>query len=55
MEEAMKQCSKCGQPYEDVLPCCSKCEGYEAIAYVPAGNYISVTYRRKPEKRPRAT
>jgi hypothetical protein len=43
----MKQCSRCGQPYEDVLPFCLKCEGYEAISYVTAGNYLSVTYRKK--------
>lgn len=43
----MKQCARCGQGYEDVLPFCLKCEGYEAISIVTIGRYLSVLYRRK--------
>ncbi len=43
----MKQCSRCGDAYDDVLPFCLKCEGYEAIAHVSFGNYIAVTYKKK--------
>ncbi|HVR56021.1 MAG TPA: hypothetical protein VMT72_04265 [Pseudolabrys sp.] len=44
----MKQCAKCGKPYPDILPFRLDCEGYEAIAYVAIGNYVSVTYRKPP-------
>ncbi len=52
MENPMKQCARCGQPYEDVRPFCLKCEGYEAIAYVSFGNYIAVTYKKKEQAVP---
>lgn len=52
METSMKQCSRCGQPYDDALPFCLKCEGYEAVAYITARNYLAVTYRKKNDQTP---
>src|SRR5258705_13274865 len=46
MEKPMKQCSRCGHPYDDVLPFCLRCEGYEAVSHIIWGNYLVVTYRK---------
>jgi hypothetical protein len=42
----MKQCAKCGQGYDDALPFCLRCEGYQALTHLISGNMIVVVYRK---------
>ncbi|QQO35347.1 hypothetical protein JJC00_06595 [Bradyrhizobium diazoefficiens] len=46
----MKQCSRCGQPYEEILPFCLKCEEYEAISCVIIGKYQEIPVRDVPQE-----